>query len=60
VQTARVKVSDGYDTLAAHGKKAMNGESDTTEGKSTASEQSKPELNGKPKTKAPTRSTTSR
>ena len=60
VQTARVKASDGYDTLAAHGKKAMNGESDTTEGKSTASEQSKPELNGKPKTKAPTRSTTSR
>jgi len=60
VQTARAKASDGYDTLAAHGKKAMNGESDTTEGKSTASEQSKPELNGKPKTKAPTRSTTSR
>jgi len=60
VQNARAKASDGYDTLAAHGKKAMNGESDTTQDKSTASAQSKPELNGKPKTKAPTRSTTSR
>jgi len=60
VQNARAKASDGYDTLAAHGKKAMNGESGTTQGESTASAQSKPELNGKPKTKAPTRSTTSR
>jgi hypothetical protein len=57
VQTARAKASDGYDTLAAHGKKAMNGESDTTQGKSTTGTQSKPELNGKPKAKAPTRST---
>jgi cell division septum initiation protein DivIVA len=60
VQTARAKASDGYDTLAAHGKKAMNGESDATQDKSTASAQSKAELNGKPKAKAPTRSTTSR
>ena len=60
VQTARAKASGGYDTLAAHGKKAMNGESDTTQGKSTASAQSKAELNGQPKAKAPTRSTTSR
>ena len=57
VQTARAKASDGYDTLAAHGKKAMNGESGTTQGKSTTGTQSKPELNGKPKAKAPTRST---
>jgi hypothetical protein len=60
VQTARAKASDGYETLAAHGKKAMNGGSDTTQGKSTASAQSTAELNGKPKAKAPTRSTTSR
>ncbi len=58
VQTARAKASDGYDTLAAHGKKAMNGQSGT-QPKSTAGGQSKPELNGKPKAKAPTRSTTS-
>ena len=58
VQTARAKATDGYDTLAAHGKKAMNGQS-STQPKSTAGGQSKPELNGKPKAKAPTRSTTS-
>lgn len=60
VQTARAKASGGYDTLAAHGKKALGGQSQTTQGKSTASAQSKPELNGKAKTKAPTRSTTGR
>src|SRR5205809_934211 len=60
VQTARAKASDGYDTLAAHGKKAMNGEPGATKGKSTSAGQSKAELNGKPKAKAPTRSTTSR
>lgn len=59
-QTARAKASDGYDTLAAHGKKAMNGEPGATKGKSTSAGQSKAELNGKPKAKAPTRSTTSR
>ena len=60
VQTARAKASDSYDTLAAHGKKALDGQSRATQGKSTASAQSKAELNGKPKAKAPTRSTTSR
>jgi hypothetical protein len=60
VQTARAKASDGYDTLAAEGKKALDGQSSATQGKSTASAQGKPELNGKPKAKAPTRSTTNR
>ena len=60
VQTARSKASDSYDTLAAHGKKALDGQSNGTQRKSTAGEQSKPELNGKPKAKAPTRSTTNR
>jgi hypothetical protein len=54
VQSARTKASDGYDTLAAHGKKALNGESSTTDTPSKA------ELNGKAKAKAPTRSTTTR
>lgn len=60
VQTARAKASDGYATLAAHGKKAMNGQSGTTQDKNTSGAQGKPELNGKPKAKAPTRSTTGR
>ena len=60
VQTARSKASDGYDTLAAHGKKALDGQSGATQSESTASAQSKPELNGKAKTKAPTRPTTGR
>ena len=60
VQTARAKASDSYDTLAAHGKEALDGQSHATQGKSTASAQSKAELNGKPKAKAPTRSTTGR
>ena len=59
-QTARAKASDGYDTLAAHGKKALDGQQPgTTKDKSTTGAQSKPELNGKAKAKAPTRSTTS-
>jgi hypothetical protein len=58
VQTARTKASGGYDTLAAHGKKALDGQSPAGEGKSTAGGQGKPELNGKAKAKAPTRSTT--
>jgi len=58
VQTARTKASGGYDTLAAHGKKALDGQSDAGEGKSTTGGQGKPELNGKAKAKAPTRSTT--
>jgi cell division septum initiation protein DivIVA len=60
VQTARAKASDGYDTLAAHGKKAIDGQSTATQGQSAASTQSKPELNGKAKAKAPTRPTTGR
>ena len=58
VQTARAKASEGYDTLAAHGKKALNGESGTAPGQSAADAQRKAELNGKAKAKAPTRSTT--
>jgi hypothetical protein len=58
VQTARTKASGGYDTLAAHGKKALDGQSPAGEDKSTAGGQGKPELNGKAKAKAPTRSTT--
>jgi hypothetical protein len=58
VQTARTKASDSYDTLATHGKKAMDGQS--SESKSTTGAEVKPELNGKPRAKAPTRSTTSR
>ena len=60
VQTARTRASDGYDTLAVHGKKAIDGQSSATESKSTASAQSKSELNGKAKAKAPTRPTTGR
>jgi len=59
VQTARAKASDSYDTLAAHGKKALAGQSGDTKSKGTAGTQSKPELNGKARAKAPTRSTTS-
>ena len=58
VQTARAKASDSYDTLAAHGKKALAGQSGDTKSKGTAGTQSKPELNGKARAKAPTRSTT--
>ena len=60
VQTARAKASDSYDTLAAHGKEALDGQSNGTEGKSTANAESKPELNGKARAKAPTRPTTSK
>ena len=60
VQTARAKASDSYDTLAAHGKEALDGQSNGTEGKSTADAESKPELNGKARAKAPTRPTTSK
>ena len=60
VQTARAKASDSYDTLAAHGKKALAGQSGDTKSKGTAGTQSKPELNGKARAKAPTRSRTSK
>ncbi|HEY2308492.1 MAG TPA: hypothetical protein VGI05_21685 [Streptosporangiaceae bacterium] len=58
VQTARTKASGGYDTLAAHGKKALDGQAGQDKG--TTDAQGKPELNGKAKAKAPTRSTTGR
>ncbi len=64
VQTARTKAADGYDKLAEHGKKALNGgpgsaqSRSTTQGRSTTQSrsttaQSNRELNGKPKGKAP-------
>jgi hypothetical protein len=57
VQTARTRAADSYDKLAEHGKKAMNGQADSTQLKSTtqskSAAQSKGELNGKPRGKAP-------
>jgi aminoglycoside phosphotransferase family enzyme len=60
VQTARTKAAGSYDRLAARGKKAMNGHSHAAGTKSTTAPESKAALNGKPKGKAPSRSTTSR
>ena len=51
VQTARTRAAGGYDKLAEHGKKALNGQPDGTQSPSTT--QSTGELNGKPKGKAP-------
>ena len=51
VQTARTRAAGGYDKLAEHGKKALNGQPDGTQSPSTT--QSTGELNGKPKRKAP-------
>ena len=56
VQTARTRAAGGYDMLAEHGKKALNGEpggalSESITQSTTA--QSSRELNGKPKVKAP-------
>ena len=63
VQTARTKAAGGYDKLAEHGQKALNGQSDSTQSRSTAQTQSttrsQGELNGKPKSKAPSRTRTS-
>ena len=57
VQTARTRAAGGYDKLAEHGKKAMNGQADSPQLKSTtrskSATQSKGELNGKPKGKTP-------
>jgi vacuolar-type H+-ATPase subunit H len=57
VQTARTKAAGGYDKLAEHGKKAIDGQSDSTQRKSAtqgkSATQSKGELNGKPRGKAP-------
>ena len=51
VQTARTRAAGGYDKLAEHGKKALNGQPDGAQSPSTT--QSTGELNGKPKGKAP-------
>jgi len=51
VQTARTRAAGGYDKLAEHGKNALNGQPESTPRKSAA--QSKGELNGKAKGKAP-------
>ena len=59
VQNARAKAAGGYDTLAAHGKKALNGQSHAAQGKSTTAAQSKTPVNGKPKGKTTSRTTTS-
>jgi hypothetical protein len=64
VQTARAKAAGGYDTLAAHGKKALNGQPHTAQAKSTRPKSTqaapgKAALNGKAKGKAPTRPSTS-
>jgi hypothetical protein len=64
VQTARAKAAGGYDTLAAHGKKALNGQPRTAQAKSTRPKSTqaapgKAALNGKAKGKAPTRPSTS-
>ena len=57
VRTARTRAADSYDKLADHGKNAMNGQVDSTESKSAthvkSATQSKGELNGKPRGKAP-------
>jgi aminoglycoside phosphotransferase family enzyme len=60
VQTARTKATGRYDMLAARGKKAMNGHSHAAGTKSTPAPESKAALNGKPRGKAPSRSTASR
>src|SRR5215471_4779861 len=51
VQTARTRAAGGYDKLAEHGKNALNGQPESTPRKSAA--QSKGELNGKARGKAP-------
>ena len=59
VQTARTKAAGGYDKLAEHGQKALNGQPGSTQTRSTTQKspsttaQSTRELNGKPKGKAP-------
>jgi hypothetical protein len=51
VQTARAKAAGSYDKLAEHGKQALNGQPESTQRKSAA--QTKGELNGKARGKAP-------
>jgi len=57
VQTARTKAADGYDTLAARGEKALNGQPETAQAKGTPATQGKTALNGKAKGKTTSRST---
>jgi hypothetical protein len=57
VQNARAKAADGYGTLAAHGKKALNGQSHAAQGKSTTAAPSKTAVNGKAKGKTTSRTT---
>ncbi len=66
-QTARAKAAGGYDTLAAHGKKALNGQPHTAQAKSTRPKSTRPKstaaapgkaaLNGKARGKAPSAGT---
>jgi hypothetical protein len=58
VQTARTRAAGGYDKLAEHGKKALDGQPGTAQGRNTTQSrsttaQSTRELNGKPKGKTP-------
>ena len=58
VQTARTRAAGGYDKLAEHGKKAINGQSGSAQSRSTTqtrstTAQSSRELNGKPRGKTP-------
>jgi hypothetical protein len=59
VQNARTKAAGGYDTLASHGKKALNGQSNAAQSKSTTAAQSKTAVNGRAKGKTTSRTTTS-
>jgi hypothetical protein len=58
VQTARTRATGGYDKLAEHGKKALDGQPGTAQSRNTTQSrsttaQSTRELNGKPKGKTP-------
>ena len=53
------RLPGGYDTLAAHGKKALNGQSNAAQSKSTTAAQSKTAVNGRAKGKTTSRTTTS-
>src|SRR5215472_12590412 len=57
VQTARTRAAGGFDRLAEHGKKALNGQPEIAQSPGTTQSRSttpaKGELNGKPKGKAP-------
>jgi len=59
VQSARAKAADRYDKLAEDGEKALNGQSDRPQSKSTGTTQPKGELNGKPKGRTTSRTGTS-